>query len=235
MSKAQTAGEPFVWLTCTNRGAAEVCEGALELAGITQSMREEGYFCDPTTKSNLRIVARPGVYVRLSRNLDKRRGFVNGAIAVIVEALHGNAVFVAKLVGTGNLVLVHPMREHGSTFLPCCYGYATTIRRAQGADLFHGCIYMDQLKRPAARGYAYVACSRFKSKAGCHLYGHLRVSDFLPVGLPREDEITERGVHSESSDEACAGNPEMARLFDASDDEESPPVFNQDFEMHDFS
>ena len=103
-----------------------------------------------------------------------------------MESLDGNAVFVVRLIGTGNLVLVHSMREHGETFLPCCYGYATTIRRAQGADLHHGCIYMDQLKRVAARGYAYVACSRFKSKAGCHLYGHLRVSDFLPVGFHRK-------------------------------------------------
>ena len=166
MSKAEVAGEPFVWLTATNRGASEVCEAALELAGITKLMLETGYFCDPTSKSSLRIVAKPGVYIRLCRNFDKKRGFVNGAIGIVVESLDGNAVFVVRLIGTGNLVLVHPMREHGETFLPCCYGYATTIRRAQGADLHHGCIYMDQLKRVAARGYAYVACSRFKVKLG---------------------------------------------------------------------
>jgi hypothetical protein len=43
---------------------------------------------------------------------------------VVEYSLAGNAVFVVKLVGTGNLVLVHPMYEDGSTFLPCCYGYA---------------------------------------------------------------------------------------------------------------
>ena len=235
MQKAEDSGFPFVWLTCTNRGASEICEAAIKLVGITEAMLQEGYLCDPTTKSSLRIVAKPGVHIRLSRNLDKRRGFVNGAIAVVVEALHGNAVFVAKLVGTGNLVLVHPIRDQGSTFLPCCYGYATTIRRAQGADLYHGCVYMDQLKRVASRGYAYVACSRFKSKAGCHLYGHLRVSDFLPVGLPQEGEITERGAESQSSDEECAGSANISRAFDSlPGDEEDELPLGSDFAMHDF-
>jgi hypothetical protein len=236
LAKARTADELFVWLTCTNRGASEVCEAALELVGITKPMLETGFFCDPTSKSSLRIVAKPGVYIRLTRNFDKKRGFVNGAMGTVVESLQGNAVFVVRLFGTGNLVLVHPMHEQGATFLPCCYGYATTIRRAQGADLFHGCIYMDQLKRVAARGYAYVACSRFKSKAGCHLYGHLRVSDFLPVGLPREDEITARGIDSESSDEECAGSANISRVFDCmpgDDDEEEIPL-GSDFGMHDF-
>ena len=34
MSMAESAGFPFIWLTCTNRGASDVCEVALELAGI---------------------------------------------------------------------------------------------------------------------------------------------------------------------------------------------------------
>ena len=47
---------------------------------------------------------------------------------------------LARLVGTGNMVLVHPMEESGSIFLPCCYGYATTIRRAQGAVCVSVCV-----------------------------------------------------------------------------------------------
>ena len=42
-----------------------------------------GYACDPTSKSDTPIVAQPGLLVRLTRNLDKQRGFVNGAVAVI--------------------------------------------------------------------------------------------------------------------------------------------------------
>ena len=191
----------FTWLTATNRGAAEVCEAALAEVGISKKDLEGGYVCDPTSKSTMRILARPGLVLRLTRNLDKQRGFVNGALAVVIESLYGNAVIIAQLVGTGNFVLIHPMEEDGARFLPCCYGYATTIRRAQGASLDLGCLYFDQHRHHAGRGYGYVGVSRFKSRAGCFLYGKLRVTDFLPVGEEKEDEVLERGFESETSDE----------------------------------
>ena len=148
MQLARDKGVPFTWLTATNRGASEVCAEALRLEGTTDEELQRGYYCDPATKSDLRIVAKPGVVVRLSRNFDKQRGFVNGAIGVVCHSLRGNSVFTVRLQSTNNMVLVHPMEERGERFLPCCYGYATTIRRAQGADLEHGCMYFDQLKRP---------------------------------------------------------------------------------------
>ena len=58
------------------------------------------------------------------------------------------------------------------TFLPCVYGYATTIRRAQGASLDQGCLYFDQTgckKKHPGRGYGYVGASRFRSRDGCYL------------------------------------------------------------------
>ena len=131
--------------------------------------------------------------------MDKTRGFVNGAYAEGVESLDGDRVFTARLLSSGNVVLIHPLEEEGSRFLPCCYGYATTIRRAQGCGFHHGCIYFDLKKYPAARGYAYVAVSRFVSRSGCYLYGKLRRSDFLPVGEDKEEEILERGWDSETS------------------------------------
>ena len=115
-------------------------------------------------------------------------GSAGEPLACIEESLRGNAVFTARLVGTRKMVLVHPMEEDSTVFLPCCYGYATTIRRAQGADLYHGCIYMDLKHHAAARGYGYVAASRFKSRSGCFLYGKLRRTDFLPVGQEKEQE-----------------------------------------------
>ena len=54
-------------------------------------------------------------------------------------------------------------------------------------------------KKAAARGYGYVAISRFTTRRGCHLYGKLRRSDFLPVGEEQEDEVLERGIYSEDS------------------------------------
>ena len=113
MEIVREKGEPFTWLTCTNAGASEVCEAALATMGISKLDISGGYLCDPSSKSDLRILARPGIVVRLTRNFDKSRGFVNGALGVVCESLRGNAVFTARLVGTGNMVLVHPMEEAG--------------------------------------------------------------------------------------------------------------------------
>ena len=201
MELAESSGQPFQWLTSTNKGASKVCKAALAILGITKEILAGGHLCDPNSRSDLGILARPGLLIRLTRNFDKQRGFVNGAMAHVVESLRGNEVFTARLVGSGNMVLIHPLEEDGNIFLPCCYGYATTIRRAQGADLYQGCIYFDQKKFPAGRGYGYVAVSRFMFKSTCFLYGKLRRTDFLPVGPERkEEEVLERGYESLDSD-----------------------------------
>ena len=49
---------------------------------------------------------------------------------------------------------------------------------------------------PSGRGYGYVAISRFSSRLGCHLYGRIRRTDFLPVGEDRDDEVLEREIVS---------------------------------------
>ena len=83
MELAAQKQEPFSWLTCTNKGASDVCRAALSHKGISEEQLKDGYLCDPTTKSDLRILAIPGIIVRLSRNFDKQRGFVNGALAEV--------------------------------------------------------------------------------------------------------------------------------------------------------
>ena len=145
----ESTGLVFTWLTSTNAGAADVCRAALGISGIHDDDLAHGHLPDPASKSALRILARPGIVIRLTRNFDKIRGFVNGAVGTVCESLRGNAVFIVKLHGTGNLVLVYPMEEDGSIFLPCCYGYATTIRRAQGASLDQGCIWFNQKRHHA--------------------------------------------------------------------------------------
>ena len=141
---------------------------------------------------------------------------------MVCESLKGNSVFMAKLVGSGTYVLVHAMEEDSAVFLPCCYGYATTVRRAQGLSLVHGCLYFDQARRAAGRGYGYVGCSRFKTRSGCYLYGKVRRTDFLPVGGDSEQEVLERGHLSESSeDEYSCGMDEAlgscGAAFDGAD------------------
>ena len=207
MQMAREAQCVFTWLTTTNAGAEEISRAALRLQGIGEAELARGFVCDPQTKSTLRILARPGIILRLGRNLDKPRGFVNGALAEVVTSLRGNAVFVAKLLQSGNYVLIHAMREDGAVFLPCCYGYATTIRRAQGTSLQMGALYFNQRKFPAGRGYGYVGISRFRSRHGCYLYGKLRRTDFLPVGEDQEYEalfiLVYMHIHKQTASTVC--------------------------------
>ena len=55
-----------------------------------------------------------------------------------------------------------------------------------------------------------MAVSRFRSSAGCHLYGKLRQTDFLPVGEPSDEEVLERGYYSVSDDDSEGQGLELA-------------------------
>ena len=73
-----------------------------------------------------------------------------------------------------------------------------------------GCIYFDQ-RRAAGRGYGYVATSRFRTRGGCYLYGHMCRTDFLPVGGEAETEVLDRGYDSLSDDDEEGHGVEYAR------------------------
>ena len=189
------SGEMFTWLTVTNKGAEKVNAAALELLGYSDDL-DHGLCGDPKV-AGLPIVLREGVLVRLTRNLDKPRGFVNGALGT-VQVVLGQYCAIVKLTN-GTLVLLHPVaNESGVPFLPCTYGYATTIRRAQGASLHHGCLYFDHCY-PPERGYAYVGVSRFRSASGVYHFGRIRRTDWLPVGPFVDGQQLERGQESKES------------------------------------
>ena len=141
-----------------------------------------GFSIDPNAKDD-RFYAHPRVHVRLTHNLDKDRGFVNDAVGVVHTVLQTNGptplVFTVVL-STGVLLLVHPVRIDKKTFFPRTYGYATTVRKAQGASRKQGCLYFDHCF-PPDRGYGYVAASRFTTRAGIFLYDRVRRTDWLPV------------------------------------------------------
>ena len=66
---------------------------------------------------------------------------------------------------------------------PLCqrlYGYAMTIRRAQGCTLDLVGLHFN--RRKPDRGYGYVGVSRAKKKIDTFLVGRVRRSDWLPVG-----------------------------------------------------
>ena len=71
-------------MACTNTFPSTIASPRVHVTGIGDAALAQGYLCDPATKSDLRILAKPGLLLRLSRNLDKSRGFVNGALAVVL-------------------------------------------------------------------------------------------------------------------------------------------------------
>ena len=98
------SGEMFTWLTVTNKGAEKVNAAALELLGYSDDL-DHGLCGDPKV-AGLPIVLREGVLVRLTRNLDKPRGFVNGALGTVQVVLSPYCAIVKLTNGT--LVLLHP-------------------------------------------------------------------------------------------------------------------------------
>jgi hypothetical protein len=206
------SGKLFVWLCVTNKGVRDV-----NLAAISQldppiteeDLTSRGFPTDPSVGKHQYIVIRGGITIRLTKNIDKERGFVNGAIAVVCDVLvdynpsegRHTCIFTARLT-TGSMILVHPVSagraETMHEFLPCTYGYATTIRRAQGASLDYVCLYFDA-NFPPDRGYGYVGASRCRNAAGLFYFKRIRRTDWLPIGGGDSDEESERGSVSNAS------------------------------------
>ena len=97
------------------------------------------------------------------------------------------------------------MRE----YLPCTYGYATIIRRAQGASLDYVCFYFDVYFH-FDRGYGYVGATRCRGAAGVYYFKRLRRTDWLPIRkVVGPDEESDCGSVSDAAsgdsyDSACS-------------------------------
>ena len=89
----------FTWLTVSNKGAAKVNEIAMTC--ITAAMREQGYPGNPRV-DNSGIVVKPGIVVRMTRNLDKPRG--DGAMGIVKKLLWNNSLFTVELCMQKNYV-----------------------------------------------------------------------------------------------------------------------------------
>lgn len=205
--------QAFTFLTVTNRGASAMnleClrldfpEAAAALAGGA------GYPADAASGQD-RILIEVGMRLRLTRNLDKDRGFVNGNLGVVKSKLRPD-VFVVKTI-QDVLILVHPITVKGFKFIPVCYAYATTIRRAQGATLTAACLCFNR-RRPD-RGYAYVGASRVKHHSSLFHMGAVRRTDWLPVNGDPENEQLLPGPLSDSS--------HSSEDFEPEDDSSSEP------------
>ena len=70
---------------------------------------------------------------------------MRGATGQIVEVFcheRGMVIFSVQLM-SGTMVMVHPVSYGGDTFLPCVYGYASTVHRTQEPTWCHGALYLD--------------------------------------------------------------------------------------------
>lgn len=95
---------------------------------------------------------------------------------------------------------MHSVTIGKKRFVPLCYGYAMTMRRAQGSTLDLVGLWFDHC-HPADRGYAYVGASRVRTAAGLYLVGKIRRTDWLPVGGCADSEQLRRGYESATTDE----------------------------------
>ena len=221
----------FSWLCVTKGGVERVNAAALRHLGI-QSEHPDFLYGDPKAGAG-RINISVGVVLRLTRNLDKSRGFVNGAIGKVVQVLADHTSIIELTSGTR--ILLHPISVNGTAVLPCAYGYATTIRKAQGASLVAGALFFDH-SYPAERGYGYVGASRFKTQAGLHYFGSIRRSDWLPR-RERDGQQVDRSIESESEDSQDREDDEnyqssedsrMSDDADTSDTDESDDEFDHE-------
>ena len=100
---SQRRGKPFTWLCVTNAGAQKVNEAIVEMKQFAARAPYEPFKAEHG--GTVRLCE--GVLLRLSRNMDKPRGYVNGAMAT-VEHVFSPAVAIIRL-HTGTKVLLHPI------------------------------------------------------------------------------------------------------------------------------
>ena len=154
----RATGRPFTFLTVTNKGAHRFNQVRLAQQFPEAASRLHEGAGIPAETGN--IVIAEDMNVRLTYNVNKDDGFVNVNTGTVRLVLRPD-VFVMES-DQQTAVLVYPITLRGRKFLPVSYGYATTMRRAQGATLHNVGLVFD--RRKPDRGYAYVGASRAKTR-----------------------------------------------------------------------
>ncbi len=107
------SGLRLTWLCATHGEAQRVNAAYLVALGYGALGHEDAgdsILCDPGL-GTYRMRVRPGIQIRLSRNLDKPRGFVNGALGEVQDVYCSREDFVvfSLRLTSGVMVLVHLM------------------------------------------------------------------------------------------------------------------------------
>ena len=126
-----TENRNFMFLTVTNKAAAalNLARLQLEFPEVARQLAEgRGWPAEVG-----RVLLATHMRVRLTHNVNKDEGFVNGNMGRIRKMLRSD-VFIMESSQQAS-ILVYPVTVKGQKYLPVSYGYATTMRRAQGATL----------------------------------------------------------------------------------------------------
>lgn len=148
------------------------------------------------------LCLKPGAVVMLIRNLDVRKGLVNGT-RLIIKSLHPNTISVeilsGEFMGTVHTLTRIPLTPSDSTFpftikrlqIPIILSFAMTINKSQGQTLGTAGIYLPE---PVfSHGMLYVALSRVRSKGAVAV----KITHEDSPGRPVADGWTHNIVFSE--------------------------------------
>ena len=114
--------------------------------------------------------------ITLTKNLNKKVGFVNGMGATVMGM--GQAGLLVR-TDQGRVIMVHPWtNEHRVASFPFRLGYANTLHKVQGATLEHITLWLDLTNMPAA---GYVALSRVQRDADWRFIGDPSRHHFTPA------------------------------------------------------
>ena len=105
-----------MWICDANkrvRGVSLATVSQLDPPITNADLKSRVFPTDTNVGKNGYIVIRPGITIRLTRNIDKERGFVNGAIAAVCDMLDDynpsegrhTCICTARLT-TGAMILV---------------------------------------------------------------------------------------------------------------------------------
>ena len=189
-------------VTCTRRAATRINDLALQVLfadthrapldvipadyeSNTDNYDGHGNLRDDGRLAPLHFQLYRGSKVFLTKNLNKRAGFVNGMLAT-VDHYCAQSKCVTVLTRTGRRLAIFPFTEDVDTgnhkvrvvYYPMRPGYAGTIYKLQGANLKHVTVYLDRPGVPAA---AYVAMSRVSRDEDYLLGGQLTPEHFVPA------------------------------------------------------
>ena len=138
--------------------------------------------CNMTAGLEAKLLLAVGARVMLRRNIDTKKGLVNGAIGTVLSITkervsvkfdHITEPYKVERVQSRFMVMknFYVYREQ----FPLILAYAVTIHKCQGLSL--DCAIVDLSDKVFSAGMAYVALSRVRSLAGLHL------SAFDPVSI----------------------------------------------------